>query len=625
MGEENFLYTHMARKTYPWKTRYAPLSHRGRKENRRRRFLAAEERLARYVYDEMTVLSPHPHIAAPCHGLDPEKVRRGAAGSASYRLTARALLYNSPLQAYLEDDGLMIKKEGELVPLLRKCTDPKDGHIDWPKLVRHIVGLYYITHIDPQWLFDQIPVTSQSEAQRVSSHYLPDIIGYYLFRRQGYRPYPITCKPSGVSYIPPIRPDFTPDDLIFQTVERKLRHIIQNQKDDGDRARWMPYAGNWKPGERANHQNLLRLYGGDVYNKLAVEALNDLRDKGILNQENLNPGKLNIQHTRRQKLRALELDSEQAYAEVERFEGLIEKCEREIDELRSEGSKEGIQKLEKKLAGLEGALQSRKRKLRKAERLVKAKKREIENGRIRYFHALRKVEENNRSEVKKYVAQYLRWQRASVNLDFENIIQRNYDAGCKGECLPCALNVADFQYLPNKDIKLYSVYLLGAVFAGRKNIELYDETISISEFATRYHDNIRIELAAHGLVRNIVFQRLKAQHEKYNGIVDKLRQRLKELGVIDSDLLSQLPKGLHTIYLELVGVASLDCITKMGKDYFEQSRLLHKMLGELQVLSPDEIEQVRAAYRSKARSLSGSVHRMQALDLDPACFTMSCA
>ncbi len=590
----------MSKKKYPWKTRYAPLSHRGHKEGRKPRNFAEEEHLARCVYDDLLRESPHEHIADPCHGLDPKKVREGRGGSEAYRRTARALMNKTHLCAYIGEDGLTLKTDTELVPLLRQCTAPTDGLIDWPKFVRHIVGLYYIMHVDPRWLFAQLPLDSCSENQRDAPHYMCDILAFYLFK-----PRAIRCA----DYTRPITLDEMKDYQIFALVNKKLRHIIQSIKDDGDRAQWTLYKGTHQRGEEASRANLRRLYGGDLDRKLECKALNHLRNAGRLNMVTLEPGEVNKQRIRVMKLHKVEKQQDVACAESARIAGLITHYERALDDAC--GDEAAVQKAEKKLAGLKKWQNRNARTVEKLSRQQRISERWVADGEIPFFHKLEDLKARNIDAVNAYIRENTF--RLRYHADMGTLLAKNFEAGTAGKSSSgVASHVFDNrQFLPHGGTTFHSVILLGAFSAGLRELPVSgksfldpDENVPLARYAELKREAIREELAQHGFIRCFVLQMLAMYRERQSEIVNQAKEYYAEKEEILSKILRHAP---YEQALSLMGVGSEDEIVKLGKDYFQRSRHLYKELCRFHVLSSDEIEQVRAAYRSVHELCCGEV------------------
>ncbi len=593
----------MSYKQYPWKTRYAKLSRRGRKEGRKPRNLAAEEHLARCVYDDLLHYSSHEHIENPCYGLAPEKVRKGQGGSEAYRRTARALKNKTHLNAYIDEDGLNLKTGTELVPLLRKCTDPTDGHIDLPKVVRHIVGLYYIMHIDPVWLFDQLPRSISTNSQSYAPHYMCDILAFYLFRKRAIR-----CADCSI----PIPLDWMGDGQIFDRVDRKLRHIIQSIKDDGDRANWKPYKGVCQCGTEASLKDLERLYGGSLVRKLEREALNQLRNDGTLNMTSLKPGQVNKQRARIKKLKALEDKLEAACGRAAMIEVLIEQGERALED--SFGGEGAGRKVEKRLAGLKKWQDANEKNVAYLSQKQRIRERCVADGEIPFFHSLEDLKTRNAAAVESYVQELsYRWQ---FHADMPTFIRMNFEAGKagKGDSGITYWNLDNCQFLPRANSTFHCVILLGALRAGQREL-LVHENVSLAQYAELHREEIREELAQHGVIRHFVLDELARLREQH----DMVENQFKDFFVGREEHFAEALRQSHYCQaLELMGGTSPDDIVALGKDYFKKSRNLLKWLCNYMVLGISEIEQARAAYRSSHYQCSGNVvhEEPQALDAE---------
>ncbi len=548
----------MSQKKYPWKTRYAKLSHRGRREGRTPRNLAAEEHLAREVYDELRANSPHEHIENPCYGLNPKKVRAGQGGSEPYRRTARALLYKTHLSGYLIDGGWHLKTGTELVPLLRKCTAPTDGHIDWPKFVRHVVGLYYITLINPDWLIDNIPFY-QSPSFRCCT--LAHAMSFYLFRKV---PFEHVLRIA--------------DEEIFQMVDTKFKHILQNQKDDGDRARWKPCKRDCKPEQDASIANLYRLYGGHPLRKLERDAINEARREGTLKHKSGIPGKENVQYKREARGKRMDRWLVHEVNQTERIENLIKMHQEQMKFANASKDDDKMCKLKRKLASLEKWREKQHPKIAKARICRAAAIRRMEKGNLQFFHGLDTLKEQNSEEVNSYM--YLHWHKLETHFDIRDIISQNYDAGFSAKPQPWFPSYTNSYMMPNDSVSLYSVYLLGSVMACRSSID--EKGLTLQEFVDKHREEILRELAGHGVIRHAVLKILRSAENAEKAVVP--------------------PALTSGRFLKLLGMDDVQDIEKLGSAYFNKSRELLKGLSEFNTLSLDAIEQARASYHTKHES-----------------------
>ncbi len=510
------------------------------------------------------------------------------------------------LWEYLCSEGLNLITGTELVPLLRRCTDIKDGHLDLPKIVRHIVGLYYIVHIDPNWLFASLPLGTCSEGQRASAHYFYDVLSFYLFS-----PRPI--RNDGWSK--PIQLDWRSDRQIFNMVDKKLRHIIQSLKDDGDRA-------NWKPGKMGNNasmdasmRNHLRLYGGNPEYKLQREALNYLRNNGRLITETLSPGQVSYQRKRFVKQLIIEQKLVEARDKDAFIAGLIEKHERELIEADGEVA---VRKKETELAGLKKWQAGKGRHIQSLSRKLRIAERHVEDGKISFFYQFDELKNKNAADVQEYVDERGFCLRNTVNIPL--LIKKNYDAGRKGKAYVfMAQELDNREFLPHRETSFYSVILLGAISAEVRTLA----GIPLDVFALARKDKIQEELSRHGIIREAVLGILDVLYKKYRMLEEKH-------GEIIDQLRKTSPESLNVISychaLSLLGVASPDEIKKLGRDYFEKSRKCFRSICKFEILDSDLSEHVHEAYRSvlDCSEVSYFVTPPLRLDADEAQYLREC-